>query len=280
MNDSKTSSVPDNGDPFVRDDEGRKVCSHEEMTKWYSNATPAPSPAGAAGIGNLAANQQPCPPDIAKAIGENLADLVSPSPPPDAAATARLAKDDLWEEHCAANWPAILLRHFAPIYAERDELRDDRTKVIKMLNDAALEGHFDGYDEDTELWRSFASHLNRYERMAEKIISDIRAERDALKGEVERLASLLDREEALNGSFCAERDAMRVERDGARTALAASNEQREELERALESALRYFEAMPEASPHAKPGGVWNCWTDGCNIIRATLTRIRANRTTI
>lgn len=219
MNDSKTSSVPDNGDPFVRDDEGRKVCSHEEMTAWHHRATSAPSPAG---IANLAANQQPCPPDIAKAIGENLADLVSPSPPPDAAATARLAKDDLWEEHCAANWPAILLRHFAPIYAERD----------------------------------------------------------ALKGEVERLASLLDREEALNGSFCAERDAMRIERDGARTALTASNEQRDELERALEAALRYFEAMPEASPHAKPGGVWNCWIDGCNIIRAALTRIRANRTTV
>lgn len=49
------------------------------------------------------------------------------------------------------------------VSAERElaELKADRKKFVDMLNVAADSGGFDGYDEDTEIWRNAVSHFDR-----------------------------------------------------------------------------------------------------------------------
>jgi len=76
------------------------------------------------------------------------------------------------------------LKELIEAKAERDALRSDRSKLTAMLNDAAARAGHDGYDEETELWRNVASHLDRFKDAAHERIATLTAERDALKAAV------------------------------------------------------------------------------------------------
>ncbi len=65
--------------------------------------------------------------------------------------------------------------------AVRDALRADRKKLLDMLNEAAASAGHDGYDESVELWRTVASHLDRFKDAAA-------AERDVLRAALELIA--------------------------------------------------------------------------------------------
>jgi hypothetical protein len=80
----------------------------------------------------------------------------------------------------AAHNDALLRLHVTT--AERDALRADRKKLVDLLNEAAASAHHDGYDESVELWRTVASHLDRFRDAAA-------AERDALRAALELIAS-------------------------------------------------------------------------------------------
>ena len=50
--------------------------------------------------------------------------------------------------------------------AEQDALRADRKKLVDLMNEAAASAGHDGYDESVELWRTVASHLDRFKDAA------------------------------------------------------------------------------------------------------------------
>jgi len=71
-----------------------------------------------------------------------------------------------------------------PCDEENVRLQDERRKLLEMLNTSALLAGHDGYDEETELWRSVADHLNRARDTALEKIDALESENERLRGEV------------------------------------------------------------------------------------------------
>ena len=91
-----------------------------------------------------------------------------------------------------------LRRALEKALAERDALRADRKKLVDLMNAAAASAGHDGYDESVELWRSVASHLDRFKSSAAEAVVALTAERDALAKERDALLTELD--EAAKGN--------------------------------------------------------------------------------
>ena len=108
------------------------------------------------------------------------------------------------------------LAEASAIRAEVERLRVERKMVVDALNDAASEGHFDGYDEDTELLRSLTSHWNRmrdvynkeYDRAesAEAKLAELNALRSAEVDALTRMRTEMERQASLKNQAERERD--------------------------------------------------------------------------
>lgn len=49
-----------------------------------------------------------------------------------------------------------------------EHLEAERKQCIDMLNEIASDGHFDGFDESTELWRNVSSIMTRVYELGKK----------------------------------------------------------------------------------------------------------------
>lgn len=92
------------------------------------------------------------------------------------------------------------------VTAERDALKAERKKLVDMMNDAALAAGHDGYDEETELWRSVCSHLDRFKKAASDAIERASIECVAARKEASehafRCAQIADERDAEKERRC------------------------------------------------------------------------------
>lgn len=83
---------------------------------------------------------------------------------------------DVIGRHCATK------KQLRSLLAEVQRLRLDRKTFVDMLNEAALTAGHDGYDEDTEIWRNVASHMDRFREAYHAELEKLRAESPSFVG--------------------------------------------------------------------------------------------------